>query len=222
MAARRREHGNNGVAASRPLPIIPSLHPGSPTGTHKGESPVRPIAFSLAIALTVFVTACGQYTNFPARIHVSGESNLIGEVLYAGDPAKPTVTVKNPKLVLVGESGSIGATFDKMNITYTGVPDSFASKILNLTTGLRVDSSHQFEQIIDNKQPNNKIVPSKLINGKGGMDLPVITADVVKLGNPAGGSFINVPISAVVTLTGTDDALWPVDLQFGVPINFVR
>ncbi|MBC7543093.1 MAG: hypothetical protein H7338_10210 [Candidatus Sericytochromatia bacterium] len=180
---------------------------------------MRRIAVSLAIALTGLLSACGQYTNFPARIHISGESNLVGEVTYAFDSAnKPAVTVKNPKLTLVGEAGSIGITFDKMNITYTGVPDTFPK--LNLTTGLRVDSSHNFERTV----AGDKTIVAKLVQGKGVMDLPVVTPEVIKIGNPFNnaGGFISTPISAIVTLSGVDDALWPVEIQFGVPINFIR
>ena len=185
---------------------------------------MRRIAVSLAIALAGLASACGQYTNFPARIHISGESNLIGEVTYTFDTGNKTnATVKNPRVTLIGEIGSVGATFDKMNVTYTGVPDSFPSKSINTTIGLRIDSSHQFAPVFDLTQ-GNKMIPKVIMQGKGQLDLPVITADVVKIGNPfnTGGGFISSPISAIVTLTGTDDAMWPVDLQFGVPINFVR
>jgi hypothetical protein len=36
------------------------------------------------------------------------------------------------------------------------------------------------------------------------------------------GLTLLTPVTAVVTLQGVDDAGFPVDLQFGVPINFIR
>lgn len=175
---------------------------------------MRRIAALIALTAASVVSACGQYTNFPARIHISGESNLVGEVTYTFDSAgKAAIVAKNPKLVLIGEAGSVGATFDTMNITYQGVPDSFAAKSVNLKAGLRVDSSHNFEAT---PSAATTTMP-KVIQGKGNMDLPVVTPDVINAGRA-----MLTPITAVVTLQGIDDAGFPVDLQFGVPINFIR
>jgi hypothetical protein len=185
---------------------------------------MRRIATMLALTVASAVSACGQYTNFPARIKISGESNLVGEVSYQFDQStsgvKVTATTKNPKLILIGEAGSVGATFDTMNITYQGVPDNFGSKSVNLKAGLRVDSSHNFERTV----AADKTTVTKVIQGKGQMDLPIVSAEVVRVGNPFNnsGGYISAPISAVVTLQGIDDAGFPIDLQFGVPINFIR
>jgi hypothetical protein len=185
---------------------------------------MRRIAALIALTAASVGSACGQYTNFPARIKISGESNLSAEVNYQFESAtggtKVTATTKNPKLVLMGEAGSVGATFDTMNITYQGVPDNFGSKSVNLKAGLRVDSSHNFERTV----AADKTTVTKMIPGKGQMDLPIVSAEVVRVGNPfnSAGGFISAPISAVVTLQGIDDAGFPVDIQFGVPINFIR
>jgi hypothetical protein len=190
---------------------------------------MRRTAALLALTVASVVSACGQYTNFPARVKIAGESNLVGEVTYTfsgtGTAANATATVKNPKLVLQGEPGSVGVTFDTMRIDYKGA-DSLQTKTVNLNIGLRVDSSHTVVTKFDNgsTNPPNKIVPTELKIGKGQLDLPVVSADVVRLGNPASpnGNFISSPITAVVTMSGIDDAGWPSELQFGVPINFVR
>jgi hypothetical protein len=175
---------------------------------------MRRTAAMIALTVASVFSACGQYTNFPARVHISGESNLVGEVTYTTDAqGKVTAVAKNPKLIVIGEAGSVGATFDSMNITYQGVPDTFAAKVVNLKTGLRVDSSHNFERTIN---PDKTIV-TKMIPGKGNMDLPVVNPDVIR-----SGLTLLTPVTAVVTLQGIDDAGFPVDLQFGVPINFIR
>jgi hypothetical protein len=46
---------------------------------------------------------------------------------------------------------------------------------------------------------------------------PSVNPDVIR-----SGLTLLTPVTAVVTLQGVDDAGFPVDLQFGVPINFIR
>lgn len=176
--------------------------------------------FSSIVLAATMLSACGQYTNLPARIHPSGESNLLAEVSYAVDQNKVTATVKNPTLVLQGEPGSVGATFNQMQITYTGVPANFEPKQVQLSTALRVDSSHRFEKDNDSQPADAK---TKLLIGKGNMELPIVNGAIVSLGSPSNASgSIASPISAVVILSGTDDAGWPVYVDIAVPVNFIR
>lgn len=156
------------------------------------------------VALTsMTINACGQFTNFPAQYHIAGTSNLTATVSYppTGSTGGTGVVAVLPKLVVKGEPGSVGATFDQMDVSYN-TADITASKS---EISFRVDSSH----FRDNS--GNVIVDG------GSIDLPVISPKVIDYGRRQ--SVGN--ISARVTLSGTDDAGWPTSLQVNVPIVFI-
>jgi hypothetical protein len=154
--------------------------------------------FLLAIAATALTaSACGQYTNIPAQIHIAGNSDLTATITYAGSAA----TVKAPKLTLTGEPGSVGATFEKMTVNYNSGEISTTS----FPVSFRVDSS-----AFTNK--DGVVTP-----GTGTFELPVISAKVIELGRRQSVS----NLSATVSLEGTDDAAWPTSLVVNVPIVFL-
>jgi len=153
--------------------------------------------------LSSFSLSCGQYTNIPAQFRISSDSNLTATISYSSSG----VTVTPAKLVLLGEPGSIGATFEKMTINYN------TGELTNLTAqpvSLRVDSSSFFE-----KQSDGKI---KIDVSKASLELPIISDKVINVGK---GQTPN-NIYAIVSLTGTDDAGWPTSLDVGVSIVFIK
>lgn len=168
--------------------------------------------------LALILSACGPYTNVPARLHVvqtDPSQPLVAEVQYKVDATgKVEAIIRNPKLTIEGEAGSVGATFDTMRIEYVNAPSFLNPKEVTMAATLRVESSH-------NLTTDEKGV-STIIKGKGTTELPVINGRIVELGNPrsAQGS-IGSPIHAKVTLGGIDDAGLPVSLEVGVPINFI-
>lgn len=154
--------------------------------------------------------SCGYYTNVPAQIkQVSTGEGLSASVNYTVSAAQVAATVKNPKLVLEGEAGSIGVTYDTMKIEYQ--PPNLPLNPISITiaTSMRVASSHQLDK--DNK----------VTQGRGEVELPVISSRIVELGNPLAQSRINTQISAKVTLSGVDDAGFNSSIDVYVPINFL-
>lgn len=148
------------------------------------------------ISITV-LSACGQYTNIPAQYHIAGTSDLVATITYVGGAA----TVKPPKLVIKGEPGSIGATFEKMTVNYNSGEISTTS----FPVSFRVDSSAFTDST------------GKVLVDGGTFELPVISAKVIELGRRQSVNNLSVTVS----LEGTDDANWPTALTVSVPIVFL-
>ncbi len=159
---------------------------------------IKKILLTFVGTLGFIISSCGQYTNFPGQFHVSGTSDLVAEISY--DSSK-NAKIKLPKLIIKGEPGSIGATFESMNINY-GTADISS---YNVPVSFRIDSSH-FRDEKDN-----------VVVSGGTYDLPVISAKVIEYGKRVNVNNLN----ATITLTGSDDANWPTTLQIGVPIIFL-
>lgn len=169
---------------------------------------MKSIKFLLSISiLTVssLVSACGPFTNFPAQYRIGGTSNLTAVVEYPATGAtggSGSGKAKLPKLVLKGEPGSVGATFDTMVIKYN-VPDLAQ---VSMPVSVRIDSSHFRDK------------DGSVIAESSAVDLPVISPKVITYGSRQGAG----NISAQVELNGTDDAGWPTSLTVSVPIVFLQ
>lgn len=161
--------------------------------------------------LAAALAGCGLYTNLPAQIKVApaSDAGLKASVTYTVDQSRISAEIKNPTLVLEGEPGSIGVTYDTINIEYLPASLNLNPRVIRITGSVRVGSSHQFDK------------DGKVMAGKGQIELPIISSHVVELGNPLSPSRINSQISAKVTLEGVDDAGWPASLDVYIPINFI-
>lgn len=156
------------------------------------------IKLLLSSILLSITASCGQFTNLPAQYHVDGTSEFVAIVTY---DSNKNATVKLPKIKVKGEPGSIGASFDTMNITYN-VGDVSATQV---SVAYRIDSSHFRDE------------KGNIIVGGGTFELPVVSPRVIDYGKRQGAS----NIAAKVVLSGLDDANWQTTLEFGVPIVFV-
>lgn len=164
--------------------------------------------FAGLMAMTLF--GCGLYTNIPAQIKMSPTADgLVASVTYQVDQSNIAAEISNPKLVLEGEPGSIGVTYDTITIDYLPAQLNLNPRTVRITGSVRVPSSHQLD------------AENKVTVGKGEIILPIISSHVVELGNPLAQGRINSQISAKVTLEGFDDAGWPARLEIYVPINFL-
>jgi hypothetical protein len=166
--------------------------------------------FAVWCCLSLF-TGCGLYTNLPAQIKVAPatDAGIRASVTYTVDQSRISAEVKNPTLLLEGEAGSIGVTYDSISVEYLPASLNINPRVIKIAGSVRVASSHQFDK------------DGKTIIGKGQIELPVISSHVVELGNPLSQGRINSQISAKVTLSGVDDAGWPASLDVYVPINFL-
>lgn len=164
-----------------------------------GQMKISKVLLSGLVFASSFISSCGQYTNFPAQYHIDGANSILnGSVTYGKD----TSTVKQPKIVIKGEPGSVGITFEKASIKYS-VGD--VSPVPNMAVSYRVDTSNFFEK------------DGKVVQGTGSFELPVISQKVIQIGKTASQN-----IYAEVTLSGTDDAAWPAEIKINVPIYFVQ
>lgn len=154
---------------------------------------------SAMVATSSFLSSCGQFTNFPAQYHVDGANSILNASVTYG---KDTTTVKQPKIVLKGEPGSIGITFEKASIKYS-VGDVTA--VPNMGVSYRLDSSNFMDK------------DGKITVGTGTFELPVVNQKVIQLGQTASQN-----IFAEVTLSGTDDAAWPAEIKMSIPIYFAK
>lgn len=161
------------------------------------------------LILAASLTACGLYTNIPAQIKVVTSDQVSATVTYKVDQNQITADVVNPKVSLEGEPGSIGVTYDTITIEYLPNNLSIQPNPMVIRTSIRVPSSHQFGE-------NNQVIVGKVVT-----EIPVISSNVVQLGNPLSEGRINSQISAKVTLSGTDDAGFPASKDIFIPINFL-
>ncbi|MEZ0367463.1 MAG: hypothetical protein ACAI44_00090 [Candidatus Sericytochromatia bacterium] len=166
-------------------------------------------SLGLSAALITGLAGCGLYTNIPAQIKLGASDNMTATVTYTVDQNRISADVKNPKVALEGEAGSIGVTYNEIRIDYLPESLSLNPRSVVIAGSIRVPSSHQFDA-------NNKVVPGRTVT-----ELPIISSHVVQLGNPLSAGRINSQISAKVTLSGTDDAGFPASIVFFVPINFL-
>lgn len=161
------------------------------------------------MALAFTLIGCGLYTNIPAQIKLAPAANVTATVTYTVDQNRISADVKNPQISLEGEPGSIGVTYNEITIAYLPESLSLNPRTITIAGSIRVPSSHQFD------------AENKIVVGKTTTEIPVISSNVVQLGNPLSQGRINSQISAKVTLKGTDDAGFPASLEFYVPINFL-
>jgi len=157
----------------------------------------------------LLLAGCGYYTNLPAQIKLDAptDNNITATVTYTvGEANQLSADIKNPKVALTGEPGSIGVTYDEISIKY--LPES-VSPAVTIAGSIRVPSSHQFDE------------NSNVITGRVETEIPVLSSKIVQLGSPLASNRITSQISAQVTLSGTDDAGFPASYQFFVPINFL-
>jgi len=157
---------------------------------------------SLIALSSMTINACGQFTNFPAQYHISGTSNLVATVAYPPSGATGTgVVVTLPKLIIKGEPGSVGATFNQMDVSYNTADITAAKSEVTF----RVDSSH-FRDATGNV----------IVDG-GAAELAVISPKVIEYGRRQNAS----NLTARVVLSGTDDAGWPTEMPVNVSIVFI-
>jgi hypothetical protein len=166
------------------------------------------------MGLAAVLAGCGLYTNIPAQVKVGASENITATVTYTVDQNRISADVKNPKIALEGEPGSIGVTYDEIAIEYLPATLTLNPRTVVIAGSIRVPSSHQFGAA-------TQTGTREIIVGKTLTEIPVISSHVVQLGNPLSQGRINSQISAKVTLRGTDDAGFPASVEFFVPINFL-
>jgi hypothetical protein len=187
-------------------------------GTEKGFFLRRAL---LPLAALLSLSACGFYTAIPAQIHASVTP---GSVAYSAPDATGVLTdkVTQPTLILTGEPGSIGMTFNFMTVDYLGADGKVITNLaeLVLRNTIRLEAS-QYPQ--DPAGPNIDFtkVGTSLHVAQTTVPLPLITRALEIYGSSSGAAPV---VTAQMLLSGTDDANFPTPLSgpltVDVPITF--
>lgn len=178
-----------------------------------------------AAALLTSLGGCGAYTNIPAQIVVAEVKP--GKVTYTvtnTDGAKQT-SIEEPSVTLRGDPGSLGVTYNTMNVKYYDIASnqlpstSIPSMKLGLT--VRVESSVFPNDPLAVGEMNLGDVGQKDYVGRYSFSPPILTRHVEEYGASSDLTKGNqAAVYAEVELVGADDANWPADLIFFVPIIF--
>lgn len=181
---------------------------------------------SFAAVLTL--SSCGMYTNIPAQVFVASvkPANLIYQKPDAD--GFRAITMEAPEVTLRGEPGSIGATFSQMKISYfktdsnsQGLPSAVASgDIAGVNTFLTVHVPSSNFPSDPGANPMDVTQTGKMIQaGTITTSVPVVTRHVEDYGMNL-TNYANAALTAEVIWTGTDDAGFPTEVRFHVPITF--
>lgn len=177
---------------------------------------MKRVLLSLSAALAV--AGCGLYTNIPAQIHVSEVKPATVTYDQADASGGRAAKTEQGQLTLIGDPGSIGATFEEMTIDYLEINKAPVAKTelppMDLRMSVRVTSSNFPTDI---KQPLQQAAVGVSVQaGTGTVTLPVVTRFVEQYGLRT-----NVgALTAQVQLSGFDDAGLPIKLAVYVPIIF--
>lgn len=184
----------------------------------------RALGAALApLALAAALPGCGTFTNVPAMINVQDLKPAVLTYQFTnGTAGAREIKIDQPTVTLVGQPGSIGVTYDRMIVTYldaqTEAPaDRNKLPPLSLRSTFRVASSALpgttgASGLIDQTKVGQQVFASSTT-----ITLPVVNSYVEQYGL----SLFTPGVTAQVQLQGSDDAGFPADLAFYVPISFV-
>ena len=188
----------------------------------------RLLGMSLVLGLMAPLAGCGWYTNVPAQIHIKSVSPSAITVNYkepaAGAKALYEATISDAVLTLAGDPGSIGATFYSVNVKFTdGTSGNGQPGAATGLTEQAIDMSFRVEPSVFREDPRKDELGTgnweegKLIIGTGQMSLgAVVNRQVLDYGFKRTSNVV----TALVTLSGYDDAKFPATVTVNVPITF--
>ena len=189
----------------------------------------RLLGMGLVLGVMAPLAGCGWYTNVPAQIHIKSVSPSSITVNYkepgTGAKALYDATISDAVLTLAGDPGSIGATFYTVSVKFTdGTNGSNGNP--GAATGLNdqaIDMSFRVEPSVFREDPRKDELGTKnwedgkLIIGTGQMSLgAVVNRQVLDYGFKRTSNVV----TALVTLSGYDDAKFPATVTVNVPITF--
>jgi hypothetical protein len=179
----------------------------------------------LPFLFTLLATpGCGFYTNIPAEVVVTEIQSA--SLVYGGGINEAGIKITEPTCVLRTNPGSIGADFTDLLVNYYNISGAQIASTdippMKLYYTIHVDGSNFSANPLDTNAPMPQPDVGKNIwVGRTIVTLPVVTRHVEQYGsrpNPPDGNYAG--ISAKVTLSGKDEALFPITVVFSVPIMF--
>lgn len=174
----------------------------------------------VGLALASLASGCGWYTNVPAAIVAVGVSP--GRVLYETKASETVITTVNPKVTFRSDPGSIGATFDAIQVTYTRYDRTKvdASQIPEIVIGahVRVDGSVYPDNPLAVGPLDQTKLGSAIYVGRFEYEIPVINRYVENFGSQSSQN--QAGVNAICIFKGVDDANWPIEVAVNVPIVF--
>ncbi|HBN09133.1 MAG TPA: hypothetical protein DD435_10960 [Cyanobacteria bacterium UBA8530] len=168
----------------------------------------------LALLSGILLVGCGPFTNAPAQLHVKTINPSSVTVNYKTDGEGVTTTAyENPTILIEGEPGSVGATFNRAMIIYR---DSNGKEIPNTTLpSLDLDVSID----VGTSNYRDPADTKKILLGNGSWLAPIVTRHLIDYGLKKSND--PAAVSADITLAGKDYAWFPISLHISVPIAFV-
>lgn len=181
---------------------------------------------SAAAVLTL--ASCGMYTNVPAQVFVASVKPASLSYQKPDADGFREIKIESPEVTLRGEPGSIGATFSQMRISYyktdsnsNGLPSQVGNgdvAAVNTFLTIHVPSSNFPSDPSGN--PMDVTQTGQMIQvGSVTTQVPVVTRHVEDYGMNL-TNYANAALTAEVVWTGTDDAGFPTEVRFHVPITF--
>lgn len=175
------------------------------------------------LALAAALAGCGTFTNVPAMISVKDlKPGVLTYQFTNATAGAREIKIDQPTVTLAGQPGSIGVTYDRMLVTYldaqTEAPvDRAKLPPLSLRSTFRIDSSALpgptgATGLIDQTKLGQQVFVSSTV-----LTLPVVNSYVEQYGL----TVFSPGVTAQVVLQGSDDAGFPADLAFYVPISFI-
>ena len=178
----------------------------------------------VGVALASLASGCGWYTNIPAAIVAVGVTP--GRVLYEKKSNEVITTITNPKVTFRADPGSVGATFDLIDVTYVrndGRTKTDAALLPAMVLGatVRVDGSVYPDNPLAAGPLDQTKVGTNVFVGRFEYEIPVITRHVEAYGSRSSGNEANAnAIYAQCIFRGADDANWPIEATVIAPIVF--
>lgn len=181
----------------------------------------RLLPFLFALVAT---PGCGFYTNVPAEIVVTEVQGA--SLVYGTGINEASIKITEPTCVLRTNPGSIGADFTLMEVSYLNIAGSAIAATdippMKLWYSIHVDGSNFTDNPLSLNGPMPNVDVGKNVwIGKTNVTLPIVTRHVEQYGAKTelnAGNYAGV--SAKVTLSGKDEALFPISVVFSVPIMF--
>lgn len=177
----------------------------------------------LGLMAALSLSSCGLYTNVPAQYHVAEVKPASLTYQKPDADGYREIEIVPAQLTMIGEPGSIGVTFDTVNVQYLTdvVRKTFVSEsdisTLNMRMSFRVESSNYTSDPVAGPIDQEKTGQAVYV-GRNTITLPVVTRHVEDYGMKTA---INASaITAQVKLTGVDDAGFPAEMAVYVPITF--
>ncbi|MDB5096005.1 MAG: hypothetical protein JWM80_426 [Cyanobacteria bacterium RYN_339] len=177
----------------------------------------------IIVAALAALPGCGYFTNIPAQVVVAEVK--AASLVYGEGTTANSIKIDSPEAVLRTDPGSVGVTFNSINVTYYKIDGTAVAATdlppLKLGMTCHVDGSQYPSNPLD---PANSITQAdqghKVWVGRTTVTLPIVTRHVEQYGGRTTNDGNQAGIFAKIVMNGVDDANFDSSITFFVPIVF--